>query len=122
MDKRKAVGKRGEDVACQYLLTKGYKLLEKNYTCPLGEIDIVAQVGKTIVFVEVRSISTLRFGPASLSVDRRKQKKLSQLSLYYLQKKGLLNENARFDVVSVNFSENEPHVELFPNAFDWQEA
>ena len=90
---KKKLGARGEKVAAEYLQeVGGYKIIERNYTCPLGEIDLVACDQKTIVFVEVRSGTLFFAGWAEESIGFRKQKKLRQLALYYLKEKGWSRE------------------------------
>jgi putative endonuclease len=117
-DSRIGTGKKGEDIAVEYLKQAGYRILERNYRCIFGEIDIVARDGDTTVLVEVKSRRSERFGPPQASVGPAKQRKLSMLALHYLKDKRLLNGNARFDVVAVMLSPSGHRVELIPNAFD----
>jgi putative endonuclease len=111
-------GKRGEEIAVRYLQKLGYLILERNYRCPMGEIDIVAKDGKAIVFVEVKSRKTEEFGEPEQAVGKVKQKKMSLLSLYYLEQKRFSYEEARFDVVAVKMLHSGTEVKLFRNAFD----
>ncbi|MBN1662188.1 MAG: YraN family protein [Deltaproteobacteria bacterium] len=111
-------GKKGEDIAVEYLKHAGYRIIERNYRCVFGEIDIVAQDGDTTVFVEVKSRRSARFGEPQAAVGPAKQRKLSMISLNYLKDKGLLNSKARFDVVAVRLSPSGHSVNLIPNAFD----
>ncbi len=117
---KKRLGARGEKIAAEYLQeTGGYKIIERNYTCPLGEIDLIARDQKTIVFVEVRS-GTLPFaGWAEESIGFRKQKKLRQLASFFLKEKGCKEYIARFDVVIVLFTLNYAvqEIKLLKNAF-----
>lgn len=101
--RRKKLGSKGEEVACQYLTKHGYRLLSRNYSCGLGEIDIVALDGEYLVFVEVRSKSSAGFGPALESITRRKQFRLRQLAWYYLKAEGKTGSDCRFDVIAVEF-------------------
>ena len=97
---KKKLGALGEKIAREHLQkVKSFKIVAKNYTCPLGEIDIVALDKKTTVFVEVRSASLPFAGLAEESIGFRKQKKLRQLASYYLKEKGLNGYLTRFDVV-----------------------
>jgi putative endonuclease len=113
------VGRRGEDLAFQLLKKKGYKILERNYKSSLGEIDIIAQEGNTLVFVEVKTRSSSDFGSAKAAVDSRKQRKLSMLALGYLKSRALIDQPARFDVVAIDMDQGrEKKVELVRNAFD----
>ncbi|MBE3580690.1 MAG: YraN family protein [Thermoanaerobacteraceae bacterium] len=98
---RKRIGREGEEAAAAFLQARGYSLRERNFHCPLGELDIVAEEGGEIVFVEVRTRSSSSMGTPQESVDRRKQHRLRRLAAYYLQQKGLGGRPCRFDVVAV---------------------
>ena len=111
-------GKKGEDIAVACLKGKGYRIVERNYKCPLGEIDIVAKDGDVIVFVEVKSRKSEEFGDPQLAVGLQKQKKISKISLTYLKEKRLYPCNARFDVVAIKMLPDESAVELIQNAFE----
>jgi putative endonuclease len=94
------LGQQAEQVACDFLLSKGMSLLEKNYFCSLGEIDLIMNDKKTIVFVEVRYRRTARFGSEAETVDRHKQKKLVATAADYLQQNPKAAKNpCRFDIV-----------------------
>lgn len=112
-------GTRAEVLARNYLSLKGYKIIVCNYRSRLGEIDIIAKDRGTIVFVEVKARSSLRFGNPKWAVTYRKQKKLSILALEYLKSTGRSCTKARFDVVAiVNHPKSVPEIELIKNAFD----
>jgi putative endonuclease len=111
-------GKRGEDIAVAYLKNRGYRIIERNYTCLFGEIDIVAKDGDTVVFVEVKSRKSEKFGDPQGAVGREKQKKISRISLTYLEEKHLYPCNARFDVVAIKMLPAGSIVELIQNAFE----
>ena len=115
---RKRTGKKGEDIAVAYLISRGYRIVERNYKCPLGEIDIVARDGDEIVFVEVKSRKSEEFGDPQLAVGLKKQKKVSRISLAYLKEKHLYPCNARFDVVAIKMRPDGSTVELIQNAFE----
>jgi putative endonuclease len=115
---RQRVGQRGESLAVNHLRGKGYKILERNFKSPIGEIDIIAREGRTIVFVEVKARSSDDFGAAKWAVDERKQRKLSLLALDYLKRKSLLDQSARFDVVAIDGVSGQETIELIRNAFD----
>lgn len=112
------LGTRGEDLACTLLKKQGYKIIERNFKTPIGEIDIVAREGQTLVFVEVKTRESSAFGSAKWAVDRKKQQKLSRLALYYLNLKDWKDRPARFDVVAVDLERQGERIELFRNAFD----
>lgn len=114
----KQLGAKSEDRAAQLLMEKGMKILARNFRCPLGEIDLVAQDGPTLVFVEVKSRRSLDFGPASLAVNWRKQKKLAQLAQFFIKQNKLFNVPCRFDVISIHYPEpGKPILDHIPNAF-----
>lgn len=118
---KQKLGALGEKIAAQHLQeTADYRIIARNYTCFLGEIDIVARDQETVVFVEVRSGTTPFAGWAEESIGYRKQKKLRQLAAYYLKEKGWQNRAVRFDVVIVLFTAKDFCVEkikLIKNAF-----
>lgn len=112
------LGERGEMLACRFLAGKGYKILEKNYRCPLGEIDVIAEKKGKLAFVEIKTRSSARLGEPAEAVDLRKQKKLVRLARWYLKEKQKSDGPAFFAVVSVIWDgTNEPAVRLIENAF-----
>ncbi len=115
---RQQIGKAGEKVVVRYLRKKGFKILERNFTCPVGEIDIIIRDKKTIVFVEVKTRRSLSFGSARLAITRQKQRKISMVALYYLKTKRQMNQPARFDVVTVLSTGEEPAIDHIRNAFE----
>jgi putative endonuclease len=115
---RKRTGKEGEDLAADYLVDAGFKIVERNYRCVFGEIDIVAKEGETLVFVEVKSRRSGAYGSPQMAVSREKQKKISQVALHYLQENRLGHRPARFDVVAVKLLPSGSRVELIRDAFD----
>lgn len=98
---KKLYGKRGEDLAVNYLKDLGYKILERNYAIRQAEADVIIEKDNKIIFVEVKSRTTLKYGTPSEAVNYRKQKKYRELALIYLQKKGLENFEISFAVVEV---------------------
>jgi putative endonuclease len=114
---RRQLGDQGEDLAAAALRQQGYKILERNYVTPLGEIDLIAQKGRTVVVVEVKTRKSLRFGSPQESVSVTKQNRLRRLADYYLKDKRLVGSPVRFDVVAVTLAGDEPQVEIIQNAF-----
>lgn len=110
-------GRMGESLAVGYLKKNGYSILARNYRNRFGEIDIIARLDGIIVFVEVKSRSSDRFGPSKAAVDRNKQRRISMIALGYLKETGSKNVKARFDVVCVDTGSRSPRVEIIPNAF-----
>jgi len=114
----KKTGKRGEEIALSFLKKKGYKIVEQNYRCVFGEIDIVARHRGDIVFIEVKSRKSEAFGNPEEAVGFKKQRKISQIALNYLNEKRLHDHDARFDVVAVKLLPDENKVKLITNAFE----
>jgi putative endonuclease len=110
-----ATGSAAENIAAMYLQQKGLKLLDRNYSCRYGEIDLIMQEGKTLVFVEVRLRSSSSFGGAAISITAGKQQKIIRTAEQYLQKHG--NASCRFDVILMNRA-HQDSVEWIANAFD----
>jgi putative endonuclease len=111
-------GKRGEELAVAYLQQRGYRIVARNYRCLYGEVDIIAWEGETLVFVEVKSRNTGTFGGPQEAVGLAKQKKLSRISLNYMQKMRLDACNARFDVAAISLSSQGANIDLIQNAFN----
>lgn len=117
MNKRK-IGGRYEQLAVQYLEGKGYKILERNYRCMFGEIDIVAKDGggkeATLVFLEVKYRSSLRFGSPFEAVDIKKQRTIIQTAKYYMKERKIDTDiKIRYDVVGILGRD----IKLIKNAF-----
>jgi putative endonuclease len=115
---RISTGKRGEELAAAYLAEAGYRIVERNYRCLFGEIDIVAEEGETLVFVEVKSRRSEAYGDPQLAVGHEKQKKISRIAMHYLEEKRLRHCPARFDVVAVKLLPSGHKIELIRNAFE----
>ena len=116
----KALGSYGESLARQYLREQGYQILEENFRNKLGEIDLIAQDGKTICFVEVKTRKNLDQGQPYEAITPWKIRKLSQMATFYLKHKFHTVEIlSRFDVISiVQDNENSPSIKHIKNAFD----
>ncbi len=95
------LGTIGERLAMEYLKAQGYKILEKNYRCSVGEVDIIAQDQDTIVFVEVKTRRNTFIAAPYESVGKHKQKKILEVAQCYLEEKDLVNHEIRFDVLSI---------------------
>lgn len=115
---RQSVGRLGESEAARFLEKRGYKLLERNYRCKYGEIDIVAQDGRTIAFVEVKTRGSESFGGPLASVDSRKQKKIMLAAHFYIESKRLIDADLRFDVVGIELRGGQLSFELVKDAFE----
>lgn len=104
-DRRTAVGRAGEDVAAEHLNQSGYVILERNWRCRAGELDLISRDGETLVFVEVRSrTNPTRFGSAVEAVTPRKCRQVRELASVYLKRRQAETKPVRFDVVAVTFN------------------
>jgi putative endonuclease len=112
------LGKEGERLAERYLQKKGYKLVERNYRCTVGELDLIVLDRRVVVFVEVKTRTGHGFGTPLEAVEFRKQRKMIQAAQFFLAVKGLQQRDARFDVVGVSWMGREPIVEHIENAFE----
>jgi putative endonuclease len=117
---RRWFGNRSERAAERFLKKLGYRIVARNYSCPTGELDLVALDGSCIVFAEVRSTEAEDLEKPAISVDEAKQKKLTAAAMHFLQKKRLLGQAARFDVLTVSWpaDRQEPTIEHHRNAFE----
>jgi len=115
-------GSQGENIAVSFLEDQGYTLLDRNYRQRFGEIDIVAEERGVLVFIEVKTRRSDRYGNPFEAVDVRKQRKLSRMAQEYISRNKMEHRAARFDVVAVRLNQGSfPEVELVRNAFDFQE-
>lgn len=123
MSQSKEVARIGEEFAAQYLKDSGYQILERNYRLRSGEIDVIAKEGRRIVFVEVKTRRSLKFGVPQAAVTLAKQKQISKIALSYLQANNLLDAPCRFDVVAIYLSSNKKSTptkfEHIQNAFQF---
>ena len=118
-DPRHQFGQVSEMRAEQFLIAKGYRILDRNVRLSIGELDLVADDQGVVVFVEVKGRSTEAFGGALSAVDRRKQAKLSKLVAQYLAQRHWSDKLCRFDVVLVQGQPSAPEqIEHISNAFD----
>jgi len=101
VDHRRSLGLEGENTALEYLLCKGYELLARNYRCRLGEMDLVMRDQGRVIFVEVRTKSTLSYGTGLESITYRKRTKLRRVAEQFLARYSLQGADLRFDVVSI---------------------
>jgi len=115
---KQILGQEGERIAESYLRKKGYRVVERNYRCPVGELDLILLDRRVVVFVEVKTRSDDRFGAPLESVGPRKQKKMIKTALFFLTRHRLHNRDARFDVVGISYQGGEPMVEHIQNAFE----
>lgn len=103
---RHVVGRSGEDIAYEYLLKNKYKIIERNFLCRTGEIDIIAYKDKHIIFVEVKTRTNRNYGLPAESVTKGKLERMYKTARYYLHINKAENEYVRFDVIEVYYSKN----------------
>ncbi len=95
------LGKRGEDIATTYLKKKGFEIIIRNYRQKSGEVDIIASDKGALVFIEVKTRTSTLFGQPFEAVTTRKQTQLSRIALDYMTRNKILEQEARFDVISI---------------------
>jgi len=121
MKDNKRLGDIGEKAAIEYLKKQGYRIIEINFKCKQGEIDIIAADNDTIVFVEVKTRSSDVYGQPSEAVNYYKQRKIVQVALVYLAQRKLFNWMSRFDIVEVitDHTDKIIDINLIKNAFEY---
>jgi putative endonuclease len=107
------IGKVKEDLALKYLKNKGLRLIEANFNCRYGELDLIMSESEVLVFVEVKYRGSKSFGGALNAVSNTKQRKLTRTALYYMQQKELCDHQARFDVLAIDGDD----IQWIQNAF-----
>lgn len=111
------LGRKGEELAAKHLEKHGYKIIERNYRIRGGEIDLVALQGNTLVFIEVKTRTSHKFGLPEESITRHKLKFLERAALFYRASRKNLPLAERIDVVTVDFTDsNQPKINLIKNA------
>lgn len=112
-------GEIGESIATTFLQGQGFHIVERNFRCVCGEVDIVARDGRTIVFVEVKCRKNRNYGPPQLAVTPFKQRQISKAALVWLSRRRLYDADARFDVVAIVLHDHDiPEIEHIRNAFE----
>lgn len=116
---RRWFGRRAERFAAKYLRRQGYRILGRNVDDRLGEIDLLALDGQTIVVVEVRSSETKTFDELAATVNREKQRRLTDATLRFVQRRELWSVGVRFDVIALRWpaGAREPEVRHYRHAF-----
>lgn len=106
MNQKQQLGKQGEDFATQYLKQNNYEIIERNFECKQGEIDIIAKDKDEYVFIEVKTRQNFNYGIPSEAVDERKQKHIWNATQYYIYSHNLENKYIRIDVIEVYKKKN----------------
>ena len=109
-------GRIGEQIACEYILSRGYQILERNFRLKIGEIDIIATKDNLLVIIEVKSRSNINYGYPYESVNKKKQDKIIKTALYYVKLHCLKNAQLRFDIIEVYLGK-ENKINHYKNAF-----
>lgn len=118
MSFKQDTGKYGEEQACNYLERKNYKILEKNFLCRQGEIDIIAKSARgELVFVEVKTRSSLKYGMPCEAVTPKKINNIIYSAKYYIFKNRLYNIDIRFDVIEIFLHNKKCIIHHIKNAF-----
>jgi putative endonuclease len=115
---RLELGNFGEELAFKRIKRLGYKKIVRNYRCPLGEVDLIAKDGDTLVFIEIKTRKGKSLGYAKEAVTDKKQRQLSKVALAYMKSNQCMGIKARFDVVAICLGQGEPEIEVVKNAFD----
>jgi putative endonuclease len=110
-------GRAGEDLAVDYLLKKGYRVLDRNYRYEHGEIDIVAEDGNVLVFVEVKARRSKQFGEPEDAVTFRKRERIRRTADGYIYTHNIEDQDCRFDVIAVDYEKKNPQIRHIENAF-----
>jgi putative endonuclease len=117
---KKSLGRRGEDAATRFLKRLGYRIIARGHDSRLGELDIIAVDGRTVVFVEVKTRTSTDAGLPTDAIDATKQRRMTQSALAFMKSHNLLQNASRFDVIAITWPESapEPAIEHYKNAFE----
>ena len=116
---RKELGARGEEAAARHLRRQGFRILHRNFTCSIGEIDITARKGNLLAIVEVKTRRSDEFAPPEMSVTATKKRRIARLATHYARRFGLESLVRRFDIVAVVMEPSgRVRLEHFQGAFD----
>lgn len=115
---RIALGKFGEELALRRIKHLGYTKIVRNFRCPLGEVDIIARDGDTLVFMEIKTRKGRSIGYAKEAVNAKKKRQISKVALAYMKSRDCSDLRARFDVVAISLGRGKPEIEVIKNAFE----
>lgn len=113
----KKLGQWGEETAARYLLSKGYKILERNYFTPYGELDIICERGNTLAFIEVKTRRSSKFGFPEESITNRKKEHIKKAALSYMEAVRHSYREISFDVISIMLEAGTTSINHIENAF-----
>lgn len=114
---RLTLGRSGEEAAARYLCAQGYRIVSRNLRTPVGEIDIIAQKAKFLIFIEVKTRRSLAFGTPQEAVGPRKQRQIIRSAQWYLSDSQNRSLQPRFDVIAILYLSSGPQIEHIVNAF-----
>ena len=114
---KKELGKKGENTATLFLINKGYDIVDRNFTCKLGEIDIIAKKDMEYVFVEVKTRTSKRYGAPVEAINKSKVKHIIKTSQYYILKNNLQSFFIRYDIIEIYFKEDKFFINHVKNVF-----
>lgn len=119
MINKKSLGNYGEDLACEFLIQNGYIILERNFNCRFGELDIVSKHKDIIVFIEVKCRYSLNYGLGIESVNHAKVKRILSSSKFYIHLKKLYDVNVRYDIINIDLclEKNKKNIQHYEDAF-----
>lgn len=117
MDRRRAIAREGEELACELLRRRGYRIEDRNFHCKGGELDVVASRRDLLVFCEVKTRATLRWGEPAESVGWTKQQRLRHAAAAWCRKNRRTASEIRFDVVSILKDPDGTRVQWLRDAF-----
>jgi len=112
------LGKQGEEWALKKIKRLGYKCIERNYRCPLGEIDLIARDGDCLVFIEIKTRKGRSLDYAKEAINQRKKRQISKVALAYMKANNCCDVRSRFDVVAINIRGDKKEIEVITNAFE----
>jgi putative endonuclease len=122
-DARHKLGRDGESLAEEFLRRRGYRILARNVRSPSGELDLVAEDGEVLVFIEVKARQSTAFGGTPYAVDLKKQARVVKQAAQYLARHRIHGRSCRFDVVLLDArAGRDPAIELVQNAFEVQDG
>ena len=114
---KKALGNRGEDIAAQYLQQQGYRILHRNFRSRYGEVDIICAYQGILVFVEVKTRTSIAFGSPEEAITPTKQAHIRKVALTYLDSYSQVFREIRFDVIGILMEGGQPHINHLMAAF-----
>jgi putative endonuclease len=117
MTNTRETGSSGEERAVEFLRRKGLSIIRRNYRTPHGEIDIVAEDGSVIVFVEVKLRRSLSYGSPESAVDARKRRQMKAIARAFISHYQLFGKDCRFDIVAIHENGNSVRLKHIENAF-----